>query len=66
MILNPKDGKLYVTYRKRLVTLLREVKLLIDFPIPAKILHVAYVGEKFKCYGVALEKVSIFNCFHAF
>jgi len=57
MELSPKDGKLYVTYRRRLVTLLREVKLLIDFPIPAKILHAASVGEKFKSYGVSLDKV---------
>ena len=59
MELNHGDGKLYVNYGDRLVTLLREVRSLtaMGFPIAAKIQHVANVGDKFYRHGVILKQV---------
>ena len=59
MELNHGDGKLYVNYGDRLVTLLREVRCLtaMGFAIPAKIQHVANVGDKFYRHGVILKQV---------
>ena len=59
MELNAGDGKLYVNYGDRLVTLLREVRSLtsMGFAIPAKIQHVANVGSKFYRHGVVLKQV---------
>ena len=59
MELNHRDGKLYVNYGNRLVTLLREVRQLtaLGFAIPAKIQHVATVGQKFYRHGVILKQV---------
>ena len=64
MELNHGDGKLYVNYGDRLVTLLREVRCLtgMGFPIPAKIQHVANVGDKFYRHGVILKQVLNDNC----
>jgi len=61
MELNHKDGKLYVNYGERLVTLLREVRSLtaLGFSIPARILHTASVGQKFYRHGVILKQVFI-------
>ena len=62
MDLNHKDGKLYVNYGDRLVTLLREVRSLtsLGYPIPAKILHVAATGNKFYRHGVILKQVGTY------
>ena len=62
MELNAGDGKLYVNYGDRLVTLLREVRSLtsMGFAIPSKIQHVANVGGKFYRHGVVLKQVSDF------
>ena len=59
MELHSEDGKLHVNYGGRLVTLLREVRQLtsLGFPIPAKIQHVANVGQKFYRHGVILKQV---------
>ena len=59
MDLNHKDGKLYVNYGERLVTLLREVRSLtaLGFAIPAKIQHTASIGQKFYRHGVILKQV---------
>ena len=60
MELDHKDGKLKVNYGERLVTLLREVRTLtaLGYPIPAKIQHVANIGNKFYRHGVILKQVS--------
>ena len=60
MELNHKDGKLYVNYGERLVTLLREVRSLtaLGFSIPARISHTAAVGQKFYRHGVILKQVT--------
>ena len=62
MDLNSSDGKLYVNYGERLVTLLREVRTLtaLGFPIPAKIQHVSRTGQKFYRHGVILKQVTNF------
>ncbi|KAK6172722.1 hypothetical protein SNE40_016326 [Patella caerulea] len=62
MELNTVDGKLRVNYSERLVTLLREVRQLsaIGFAVPAKIQHVANVGQKFYRHGVVLKQVAHF------
>ena len=59
MELNHRDDKLYVNYGQRLVTLLREVRQLtsLGFPVPAKIQHVATIGQKFYRHGVILKQV---------
>ncbi len=59
MELNHSDGKLYVNYGDRLVTLLREVRQLtsLGFAIPAMIQHVSTVGQKFYRHGVILKQV---------
>jgi dynein heavy chain 2 len=59
MDLNTKDGKLHVSYGDRLVTLVREVRLLLQrgFAVPGKIQHVAQVAEKFKLQGNILKQV---------
>ena len=58
MELSHKDGKLYVNYGNRLVTLLREVRQLtaLGFAIPAKIQHAANVGQKFYRHGGKMQK----------
>ena len=68
MELNHGDGKLYVNYGDRLVTLLREVRTLtaLGFPIPAKIQHVANVGNKFYRHGVILKQVGLLTFFNAY
>ena len=60
MELDHQEGKLKVNYGDRLVTLLREVRQLtgLGFPIPAKILHVAKVAQKFYRHGIILKQVS--------
>ena len=62
MDLNHKDGKLYVNYGERLVTLLREVRQLsaLGYAIPAKIQHTSSVGQKFYRHGVILKQVSYY------
>ena len=59
MELNHGDGKLYVNYGDRLVTLLREVRLLsgMGFAVPPKIQRVSDVGDKFYRHGVILKQV---------
>lgn len=59
MELNTKDGRLYVSYSDRLVTLVREVRMLLQrgFAVPAKIQHVAQVAEKFKLHANILKQV---------
>ena len=61
MDLNHKDGKLYVNYGERLVTLLREVRQLtaLGFAIPAKIQHTSSTGQKFYRHGVILKQVRL-------
>lgn len=60
MELNTKDGRLHVSYSDRLVTLVREVRMLLQrgFAVPAKIQHVAQVAEKFKLHANILKQVS--------
>jgi len=59
MDLDTKDGKLHVSYGDRLVTLVREVRMLLQlgFAVPGKIQHVAQVAEKFKLQGNILKQV---------
>ena len=59
MELNTKDGRLHVSYSDRLVTLVREVRMLLQrgFAVPAKIQHVAQVAEKFKMHANILKQV---------
>jgi len=61
MELNTKDGRLHVSYSDRLVTLVREVRMLLQrgFAVPAKIQHVAQVAEKFKLHANILKQVRI-------
>ena len=63
MELNHADGKLYVNYGDRLVTLMREVRTLtaLGFPIPAKIQHTSDVGQKFYRHGIVLKQVSSYT-----
>jgi len=59
MELNTKDGRLRVSYSDRLVTLVREVRMLLQrgFAVPAKIQHVAQVADKFKLHANILKQV---------
>ena len=59
MELNTKDGRLHVSYSDRLVTLVREVRMLLQrgFAVPAKIQHVAQVADKFKLHANILKQV---------
>ena len=59
MELKHADGKLYVNYGDRLVTLMREVRTLtsLGFAVPARIQHTAAVGEKFYRHGIVLKQV---------
>ena len=59
MELDQSDGKLYVNYGDRLVTLLREVRALtsLGFTIPAKIQSLHNQGSKFYRHGVILKQV---------
>ena len=61
MELNTKDGRLHVSYSDRLVTLVREVRMLLQrgFAVPAKIQHVAQVAEKFKLHANILKQVRL-------
>ena len=61
MDLSTKNGKLYVNYGERLVTLMREVRQLIGmgFAIPAKIQHTASTANKFYRHGVILKQVGL-------
>jgi len=66
MELNTKDGRLHVSYSDRLVTLVREVRMLLQrgFAVPAKIQHVAQVAEKFKLQANILKQVSFHTAPH--
>ncbi|CAM9134653.1 unnamed protein product [Chrysoparadoxa australica] len=57
-----KAGVLVVNYSERLVTLLREVRVLAELghSIPSDIIRVAAEGEKYYRYGVMLKKVATF------
>ena len=61
MELNTKDGRLHVSYSDRLVTLIREVRMLLQrgFAVPAKIQHVAQVADKFKLHANILKQVRL-------
>ena len=61
MELNTKDGRLHVSYSDRLVTLIREVRMLLQrgFAVPAKIQHVSQVAEKFKLHANILKQVRL-------
>ncbi|KAJ3042257.1 Cytoplasmic dynein 2 heavy chain 1 [Rhizophlyctis rosea] len=62
MELDYTSGKLKVNYGDQLVTLLREVRILLSlgFPVPATIQKVADGGEKFYRHGVVLKQVAHF------
>lgn len=64
MELSNKDGRLNVLYGDRLVTLLREVRLLksYGFIIPKEIEKCVGKGQKYLKYGMILKQVtSIFD-----
>lgn len=62
MELNHQDGKLKVLYGDRLVTLLREVRVLksYGFKIPSKIDECAKVGKKFQKHAMVLKQLAHF------
>lgn len=59
MELSRKDGKLYVNYSERLITLLREVRTLtgLGYIIPAKIQFVAELAQRFYRQAIILKQV---------
>ena len=59
MQLNHADGKLYVNYGDRLVSLMRETRTLtsLGFVVPQKIRHTTEVAEKFYHHGIVLKQV---------
>lgn len=62
MELSAKDGKLYVNYSERLITLLREVRTLtgLGYVIPAKIQVVAELAQRFYRQAIILKQVTCF------
>ena len=65
MDMNHKDGKMRVNFSDRLVTLLREVRLLgsLGFSIPSKIQAVFLTAQKFYRHAVILKQVFVFKCY---
>lgn len=64
MELEHNGGKLKVNYDEKLVTLLREVRMLsaLGFSIPKHIQKVAETSEKFYKYGIILKQVDPYFC----